>query len=372
MDTPAPLLHYFEALKDPRVDRSKLHSLSEIIFIAIAGTIAGAEGWRELEAFAHAKRHWLTRYLALPHGPPSDDTFRRVISRLDPVVFEDGFRAWMRAAVTASAGQLVCLDGKTLRGSYDHHDGQAPLHLVSAWAAHNRMVLAQEAVSDHGNEITALPDLLAILDLRGCIVTIDAMGTQRVIAEQIQQQRGDYVLALKSNHPTLYEDVRTFFEEAHAHDFRGLAHDAVKQTDGGHGRVEERRLWCTDDIAWLRHQDRWAGLRSLVRPDARRLVGDHASLETRYYISSLPADAERLLAAIRGHWGIENGLHWVLDMSFNEDRSRVRKAYGAQNLGLLRRIALNLLRQEPSRGSLKGKRKRAGWDDTYLARILQL
>jgi predicted transposase YbfD/YdcC len=372
MESQAPLLSYFDSLTDPRVERSKLHSLSEIIFIAIAGTLAGAEGWRELEAFAHAKRDWLARYLTLPHGIPSDDTFRRVISRLDPVAFECCFREWIEAALGSSKGQLVSLDGKTLRGSYDHLEGKAPLHLVSAWAAGNRMVLAQEAVTDHGNEITAMPKLLSILELQGCIVTIDAMGTQRSIAEQIVESGGDYVLSLKSNHPTLYEDVRTFFEEASAQGFVGIAHDQIKQTDGGHGRIEVRHLWCTQDIAWLRHQDRWAGLQSLIRVESRRLVGDQESVDCRYFISSLPADAAALLGAIRGHWGIENQLHWVLDMSFGEDGSRVRKGYGPENLGLLRRIALNLLRKEQSRGSLKGKRKRAGWDNNYLAKVLEL
>lgn len=373
MEPLAPLLGYFDGLDDPRVERSKLHSLSEILFIAIAGTIAGAEGWRELEAFAQAKRDWLARYLDLPNGTPSDDTFRRVISRIDPAAFERCFRDWIAAAVSKSPGTLVNIDGKTLRGSYDHSQEQAPLHLVSAWASENRLVLAQEQVSGHANEITVIPKLLDVLELHGAIVTIDAMGTQRAVAERIIERGGDYVLALKSNQPTLYEDVRTFFEEADGRSWHGIEHDYAAHTDGGHGRIEVRRIWCTSDVAWLADQTKWKALRTIARVESRRLVGENESLERRYYISSLPARAQPLAKAVRGHWSIENQLHWVLDMSFGEDRCRVRKAYAPENLGLLRRIALNLLRQgASSRGSVKGKRKRAGWDDVYLARVLGL
>ena len=370
MEAPAPLLGYFDDLNDPRLERSKLHSLTEVLFIAIAGTVAGAEGWRELEAFAHAKRDWLGRYLDLPHGIPSDDTFRRVIARLDPEAFEGCFREWMAAAVSGSEGELVSVDGKTLRGSYDRADGKAPLHVVSAWAGANALVLAQERVADHSNEITAIPKVLAVLELKGAIVTIDAMGTQREIARQVIDQGGDYVLALKSNQPALYEDVRTFFEEAEARRYRGVEHDHHEHTDGGHGRIEVRRLWCTSDVAWLAERAKWKGLRTIAMVESERIVGDRSRLERRYYITSLPSEAAPIAGAVRGHWGIENRLHWVLDVSFSEDGSRVRKAYAPENLGLLRRIALNLLRQEPSKGSLKGKRKRAGWDSAYLATVL--
>ena len=370
MKPSAPLLGYFETLDDPRVERSKLHSLSEILFIAIAGTIAGAEGWRELEAFAHAKRDWLERYLDLPHGPPSDDTFRRVISRLDPVAFEACFRDWIAAALVQQGGDLITIDGKTHRGSYDRSDGKAALHTISAWAEANRLVLAQERVAAHSNEIVAIPRLLEVLEVRGCIVTIDAIGTQRAIAQTIIDRGGDYVLALKSNQPALYEDVRTFFEEAHARSWSGIEHDYDVQTDGGHGRIEVRRLWCSADVAWVAEQTKWASLRTIAMVERRRIVGETESVERHYYITSLAAKAAPLAEAVRGHWGIENRLHWVLDVTFGEDSSRVRKAYGPENLGLLRRIALNLLRQEPSKGSLKGKRKRAGWDNTYLSTVL--
>jgi predicted transposase YbfD/YdcC len=370
MEAPAPLLGYFDDLDDPRVERSKLHSLSEILLIAIAGTIAGAEGWRELEAFGKAKQDWLAGYLDLPYGIPSDDTFRRVISRLDPVAFEVCFRDWIAAAVVHSEGELIAIDGKTHRGSYDERDGKAALHTVSAWAETNRLVLAQEKVAEDSNEISAIPKLLEVLELHGCIVTIDAIGTQRAIAAQIIDRGADYVLALKSNQQTLYEDVRTFFEEAGARSWQGIEHDYDAQTDGGHGRIEVRRLWCTGEVDWVAQQTKWTSLRTIAMVERRRIVGETESLERHYYITSLAPQARPLAEAVRGHWGIENRLHWVLDVTFGEDTSRVRKAYAPENLGLLRRIALNVLRQEPSKGSLKGKRKRAGWDNAYLATVL--
>jgi predicted transposase YbfD/YdcC len=266
---------------------------------------------------------------------------------------------------------LIAIDGKTLRGSYDSADDKAALCMVSAWASRNCLILAQEQVSDKSNEITAIPKLLSALEISGCLITIDAMGTQRQIVEQITEAGGDYVLALKSNHPTLYEDVRTFFDEAQANAFQGIAHDYAEQTDGGHGRIEVRRCWAVDDLAWLRHQDRWAGLRSLVLIEARRIIGEAESLEQRYYITSLAAKAAPLLGAVRGHWGIENQVHWVLDVSFREDQSRIRKDHGAANMSLLRRLTLNMIRQEQTvKWSLKGKRKRAGWDNGYLETVL--
>ena len=270
-------------------------------------------------------------------------------------------------------GELIAIDGKTLRGSYDRDDDKAALCMVSAWASANRLVLAQEQVSDKSNEITAIPALLAALEISGCLVTIDAMGTQRKIAQQIVDQEGNYVLALKSNHPTLYEDVRTFFDEAQAKQFQGIDHDYYEHTDGGHGRIEVRRCWAVGDVAWLRHQDRWAGLRSIVMIEARRILGQSESLERRYYIASVTPQAQVLLEAVRGHWGIENQVHWVLDVTFGEDGSRIRKDHGAANMALLRRLTLNLIRQETTvKSSLKQKRKRAGWDNGYLEKVLQL
>lgn len=387
----ASLIDYFQDLEDPRVDRTKAHPLINILFIAICAVLSEAEGWEDIETFAWSKRAWLAEYLDLPEGShpvPSDDTFRRTISRLDPEAFEATFRQWIAAVATQVEGEVIALDGKTLRGSYDRDaetlqaEGapQAPLHLVSAWATEQRLVLAQEAVGAKSNEITALPDLLRILELSGCLVTIDAIGTQKDIAEQIVGRGGDYVLALKSNHPRLHGDVKTFFEEATASGFCAIDHDRDHQVDGGHGRVEERRCWAVGDLEWLDRRDQWPGLQSIAMVEARRSesrfdeeAGRRVWAETvqrRYYISSLPADAQRIVEAVRSHWSVENQVHWVLDVSFGEDRSRIRKGYAPENVGVLRRIALNLVRQDERRGSLRQKRKRAGWDDAYREEIL--
>lgn len=367
----ATLLEHFDALEDPRWDRHKLHKFNDLLFIAICSAICGADGWTDMEEFAIAKEEWLRQYLELPHGPPSDDTFRRVLSRIDPEAFEACFAAWIASVTEHFVGEQIALDGKVLRGSTDPETGQSPLCMVSAWASRNRLILAQEQVDEKSNEITAIPLLLARLELSGCLVSIDAIGTQRTIVAQIQDQGGDYVLALKSNHPTLYNDVRTFFDEAEATNFQGIEHDYIEHTDGGHGRIEVRRCWAVGDVSWLRDQDRWAGLRSLVCVEARRLVGEKASLERRYYLTSLAPEAARLLAAVRTHWGIENQVHWVLDVSFGEDRSRIHKDHGAANMSVLRRLTLNLIRQEQTvKSSMKAKRKRAGWSNRYLETVL--
>ena len=396
--TPA-LIDYFQDLEDPRLDRTKRHPLINIIFIAICAMVSDADSWASIETFAQAKREWLAKYLDLPDGShpvPSDDTFRRTISRLDPEAFEGAFRRWVTSVARRIDGETVALDGKTLRGSYDRDADrlasdrapQKPLHLVSAWASEQRLVLAQARVDAKTNEITVLPDLLEVLELEGCLVTIDGrrnfcvMGTQKDIAEQITGRGGDYVLALKSNHPQLYDDVRTFFEEAIARNFHLIEHDSTHQVDGGHRRIEVRRCWAAGDISWLARRDRWPGLRSIALVEAQRSedrwdeeVGERTSMnavQRRYYISSLPADAKRIAEAVRSHWGIENKVHWVLDVSFGEDASRIRKGHGPENVGVLRRIAMNLVRQDDRPGSLRQKRKRAGWDDAYREEILAI
>lgn len=397
MSTPVkrPLLDYFTDLEDPRVDRTKRHPLINVLFIAICAVISGGEGWADMETFGYSKRRWLARFLDLSNGTPSDDTFRRVISRLDPRRFEERFRQWTAAVARRIGrargkveGEVIALDGKTLRGSVDKDQStvarrggpKAPLHLVSAWASEQRLVLAQEEVGEKTNEISALPEVLRALELSGCLVTIDAMGTQKEIANQIRTQGGDYVLALKSNHPRLYGDVKAFFEDAIDRDLLGVEPDHASQVDGGHGRVEVRRCWATGDVDWLDARDKWSGLSSLAMVEARRGEArwdEEAekwswteTTERRYYISSLPAGAKQIAEAVRSHWGIENRVHWVLDMSFGEDRSRIRKGHGPENVGLLRRIAMNALRQMSDRESLKGRRKKAGWDEDYLEKVL--
>ena len=396
--SPSPaLIDYFQDLEDPRIDRRKDHPLINILFIAICAVLGGAEGWRSIETFGHAKKRWFERYLELPDGEhpvPSDDTYRRTISRLDSEAFEAAFHTWVASIAKRTRGEVIALDGKTVRGSSDRdastleEDGGplGALHLVSAWASEQRLVLAQKAVDAKTNEITVLPDLLRLLEIRGCLVTIDerrnfcVMGTQKEVAEQIVEHGGDYVLALKSNHPRLYGDVSTFFDEAMTRNFRGIDHDTGRQVDGGHGRVEVRRCWATEDIGWLDRRDQWPGLRSIAVIEAERSENRwdedagtrvwSTTTQRRYYISSLPANAKRIAEAVRSHWGIENKVHWVLDVSFREDDCRIRKGDGPENVAVLRRIAMNLVRQDDRPGSLRQKRKRAGWDDTYREEIL--
>ena len=398
MPTPTPscaasLMDYFEDLEDPRIDRCKDHPLMGILFIAVCAVLSGAEGWKSIETFGQAKRDWLARYLRLPEGAhpvPSDDTYRRTIGRLDPEAFETAFRGWVATIARRIDGEIIAIDGKTVRGSRDrdadtaerHGAPQRPLHLVSAWASEQRLVLAQRAVDEKTNEIRVLPDLLEMLELRGCLVTIDAMGTQTSIAEAIIDQGGDYVLALKGNHPRLHGDVKAFFEDAVDRKLPGMDLALDRQVDGGHGRIEVRRCWATDDIAWLSRRDRWPGLQSLAMVQAERHenrwdeeVGARVwttSTQRRFYISSLPVRAKQVARAVRSHWGIENQVHWVLDMSFGEDQSRIRKGEAPENVAVLRRIAMNLLRQNERPGSLRQKRKRAGWDDRFREEILDI
>ena len=365
---------HFAALPDPRLDRTKRHQLLDILTIAICAVICGADSWVDVELFGHAKLTWLRTFLALPHGIPSHDTFGRVFAALDPRAFEQCFLAWVRAVVTHTAGEVVALDGKTLRRSHDRSAGQAALHLVSAWAERNRLVLGQVAVDAKSNEITALPALLQVLALEGCIVTIDAIGCQTAIAQAIVDRGGDYVLALKANQPALHDAVATYFAEARARAFRDVAHDYHRTVDGGHGRVEVRQHWTVADpelLAYLDPTGAWAGLASVGLVERERRTAAETTREAHYYLSSLDGKAARFAHAVRSHWGIENRLHWVLDIAFREDDSRVRVGHAAENLAVLRHIALTLLRQDRSvKAGIKAKRLKAGWDQAYLLKIL--
>jgi predicted transposase YbfD/YdcC len=383
MDRPpgAGIRDHFAALTDPRCDRAKQHQLLDIVTIALCAVICGAEGWTDVEAFGQAKRPWLRTFLALPNGIPSHDTFGRVFAALDPEQFQRCFLGWVQAVVARSHGQLtpgqvVALDGKTLRRSHDRANGKAAIHLVSAWASENRLVLGQLKVADKSNEIAAIPALLEMLALQGCIVTIDAMGCQTAIAQAVIDRGADYVLALKGNQPALEQAVRAMFGEAQATGFRGLAHDRHETVEKGHGRIETRRCWTIrepEHIAYLDEPGRWPGLRSIGMVEAERTIGAATSHETRYYIGSLAGDARQFGRAVRAHWGIENGLHWVLDIAFREDDCRVRQGEAAQNFAILRQVALNLLREErTAKIGVKAKRLKAGWDERYLLRVLQL
>ena len=366
------IYRHFRDLPDPR-GANRLHSLSDMIVIAICAVICGADGWVQVEQFARAKRKFFASFLTLPHGIPSHDTFGRVFARLNPDAFERCFTAWT-AALAQTGDKLIAIDGKAIRRSFLHAwDKSGMAHLVSAFVSANRLVFGQQAVEDKSNEIQAIPKLLDLLDLRGATVTIDALGCQKNIAAQIVKGGGDYFLALKENQPLLQRKVQALLNEALLDRFKGMAHDDHEEIDGDHGRIERRRVWCTPEVQWLGGvQKEWPGLGLLVVVEARREVLGKVSTEQRYYISSrAKATAAQAAEAIRGHWGIENQLHWSLDVSFSEDDSRIRTGHAAENFSRLRRIALNRLQQDTSRKvGIKTKRLVAGWDHDYLLSLL--
>jgi predicted transposase YbfD/YdcC len=374
MDTRAPrgLLRYFAELPDPRMNRTKLHLLGDILTITICSVICGADGWVQVAEFGRCKRKWFETFLALPNGIASHDTFGRVFAMLDPTAFEACFLRWIADLATASEGRLIAIDGKTLRRSLDAANGKAAIHMVSAWCAANHLVLGQVATDAKSNEITAIPELLKLLDLQGSVVTIDAIGCQKKIAAQIVDQGGDYVLQLKGNQGGLHDETALLFDQCLRDDCLGIPYTSAATTNGGHGRVEQRRIWVTPETGWFAERGKWKNLRSLVRVEARRTVNGKTSVEYRYYISSLTAeDPARMLALIRGHWGIENSLHWSLDIAFREDDCRIRRGHAAENFSRLNRIALNLLKSETQQKvGIKTKRLVAGWDHDYLLKVL--
>lgn len=398
------LQEHFSNLPDPRHGPAQRHNLLDIMTIAICAVICGAETFVDMENFGKAKEAWLRQRLELVNGIPSHDTFNRVFALLSPEAFRTCFVNWMRAIrghlsdplvqeklkeqcgetmVASATKEVIALDGKTLRHSFDTATGQGCAHIVSAWSSEDNLTLGQIKVDEKSNEITAIPALLQLLDIAGCIVTIDAMGTQKDIARQIVEQQGDYVLCLKGNQPIMQQSVERFFTEEQANEFKGQSFEHRETLEKGHGRMERRRYWwvnlheTTDHaVRWLDPKEEWAGLSSIGMVRREREINGEVHTETQYYISSLsearcsdPAGA--FSTSVRTHWGIENSVHWLLDVTFHEDDCRVRKNHAPENFAILRHIALNLLKQEKTgKGGIKARRLRTGWDEKYLARVL--
>jgi predicted transposase YbfD/YdcC len=357
------LLAPFATLEDPRVDRTKRHNLLDILFIALCAVVSGANDCVAMEKFGKSKRAWLDKYLSLPHGIPCHDTFTRVFAALDGAAFVACFLKWVETLQESTAGQLVAIDGKTARATLDRAKGKNLLHIVSAWVAQNRLFLGQEVVEDKSNEITAIPKLLAVLELTGAIVTIDAMGCQKEIAATIREKKADYVLAVKGNQDHLEEDIIAAFAAVDDGQSSATPRTYTERAQG-HGRVETRRTQVLPVPAALRNQEAWRDIAMIARCTRTYTEGGIEKSEVRYFISSLPPQVKKIARAIRGHWGIENGLHWILDLYFAEDRNRARTGNAAANLGLLRRWVLSLLqRNEAVSGGMEKKRLQAAWND---------
>lgn len=365
---------HFSKVTDPRVDRTKEHKLIDMLVIAICAVICGAEGWTDIENYGNSKLPWLKSFLELPNGIPSHDTFGRVFSMLDAQQFQVAFYEWVLAVNEIVQGQIINIDGKRLAGSEDKFLGKRAIYMLSAWAEENEIVLGQRKVDEKSNEITAIPELLKILAISGCIVTIDAIGTQTDIAKTIVEAQADYVLSVKANQGHLFEDISVMFAVDQAHDFKyaTLAHH--QEVNKGHGRIEIRECWCTSEPAYLnliRDRASWTALQSVAMVVSTRIVAGKQTKKVRYYISSLANDPKRLLHIVRRHWAIENELHWVLDVALNEDHSRVRKDQAPENLAVLRHIALNLLKQEKTaKGGIHAKQLQAAWKEDYLLKVL--
>ncbi|MGB5634296.1 MAG: ISAs1 family transposase [Waterburya sp.] len=366
------ILDELKGLDDPRNKREPNHLLSDLVTIAILATLCGADNMVAVETYGREKQDWLASFLELPYGIPSHDTFSRVFATIDPEQFHGFFLRWVQQLTVQLDIKIINLDGKTARGSYDREESLNAGPSVTAWAAEHHLVLAQQRVDEKSNEITAIPELLDLLDVEGTIITIDAMGTQTEIAAQIIRNGGEYILALKGNQGKLHKGVKTFFEQAIAHDWDGIDYSYCETTEAGHHRIEHRSCWVVPIslIPNLPNHKKWKGLASIVRVRRRRILWNTETEQVSYYITSLAPDATLLAKAIRSHWGIENSLHWVLDVTFKEDQSRLRVGHGPENISLLRRLCVNLIKRDQAKGSINMKRYRAAMNNDYALTLL--
>jgi predicted transposase YbfD/YdcC len=362
-------LFYFREIKDFRHSVKLTYKLDEVFLLALCGTLAGCSNWVEISAYGKKKLEFLRGLLPYKYGTPSHDTLSKIFNNLNPELFAECFILWTKDIACMIEG-VIAIDGKTLRGSHDMNDNCAAIHMVSAWSVANNLVLGQVKVKDKSNEITAIPKLLKLLHIEGAIITIDAMGCQKKIAQAIIDGKGDYVLALKGNQGSLHDDIKRFFDEQTGRSFKDIKYDTREEVEKDHGRLESRKIWATSDIPWLLEHHKWAGLITVAMVVYTREINGKIKTDTRYYIASLPANAQLLAECIRSHWHVENKLHWTLDVTFKEDLSRVRIKHGAENYSTIRRLAINLLKLHPAKSSLNVKRLTAGWDDQFMIDII--
>lgn len=360
---------HFSIIEDPRINRKKLHTLSDILTLTICAMLSGADGYEAIEEFGHNKKTWLKTFIPLSNGIPSHDCIRYVLIKLPPKQLQSAFISWVNF-IKEKIPEVVAIDGKTAKGSQSKKQGLAGLHMVSAWGSANQLVLGQEATKEKSNEITAIPALLKLLELKNCIVTIDAMGCQLKIAEQIIQQEADYVFGLKGNQGLLHKDVIECFRTALATDCKALPHDFYEETEQKHGRRDTRKCWVVDAPKSLHRAEEWKGLQTIGMIERESTTGEKTTKETRYFISSLQADAKVFAKAVRSHWGVENNLHWCLDVTFREDESRIRTGYAPACMSMFRHICLNLLQKEDSKLSIKKKKLKAAWNDNFRLKVL--
>ena len=365
------LVEHFSVIQDSRQWSKIEHELVDVLILCVVGVLCGADGWHDIEMDGHARYKWFKDRGLLKNGVPVDDTIARIISRIHPEELQNCFVLWMKEIKIETNGKIIAIDGKTLRRSFDKKKSKLAIHMVSAFAAENGLVLGQTKTAEKSNEITAIPELLKLLDIKGGIVTIDAMGCQKKIAEKIINQEADYVLTVKDNQKKLHDNIKDFFQAAQRNDFRDANCDSYEETNKGHGRIETRRYWVSDVIDTIENSNDWKGLNIIGMVEAERCINGKTSTETRYFIASLENNASLFGHAVRSHWAIENSLHWVLDVSFREDDSRIRRDYSSENMGVFRHIVINAIRnEETAKKSLKGKRYKATLEPDYAEKVL--